>query len=1087
MTLAVDQHYVLPSSVPSALVWLAALAACACWVLAHFIPRLRPRWLRWIVLLGRAGIGFGAMLLVAQALQRVVLFATNWPIWPIALVTALAVEIALGLYALERRSVSRRTGLALAALRVALVLLALGMLAQPVRSVEWSQDIPRYVAVVVDDSASMHVNDTQMPVWEKLRLAETLGVRGASRPYRLDVLATELAALRSTLSEQAEWLDLLAHAKLDIRRRGLHERRKGLHEAADKGAKQVNELLAKLSPRAARGLKLTAPLQAGLADVRTKLASRVRDPLTELAKLAGSDGPDDLVPTHQKLLGSLRRAVGTLLELAPKLETLGQSLDEALYAALPPTDRQQVDAVGGQTRIELALALLRSSGPAQTEKETPALLDRLQGEYALKGYQFASTAVEADLDQWKHRPSPPTTQPASTKPARTTVPASAPTTTSATRPGGPAPAQRDEPAEAQQTNLAAALQKVISDLPAERIAGVLLLTDGRHNAIGQSAESVAQRLGALGVPVCSVLMGSSKPPVDAAIVSVDVPDTVYAKDQMYVTADLKLDGLKGKRVKVALYDEQGKEVDGNTVTVPADSFRTRVQLADTPAKAGHRQYRVAVEAFGGESFASNNEHLFTVSVTDDRVRLLMIEGRPRWEFRYVKNLFAGRDRTVRLQYVLFSPDRIPGVPQRGRVVASASAAVDKTEATALPDVPAEWMKFDVIILGDVAPQYLAPHQQEDIRKFVTDRGGTLIVVGGRAFMPRAYRGTPLAEILPVTWDPLPDDKPARAPDSFRIDLTPEGREHVIVRLGVDADQNKDIWKSIPMIHWRLAGLRAKPGATVLAYALPRKPPPQLTPKDPNDGPSQQLIRRYHRNNALITEQAAGMGQVLMLSFDRTWRMRYRTGDTYHHKFWGQVLRWATANKLPAGTSFVKMGTDRARYWPGQHVRVRAKIVAPDLTPVKSNEVAVKIFQGERLVDRKLMEYRPDSPGMYAADVGPLPAGMYTAELDAPAARDILASENAETVRTDFSVSSSTPAEQVELSADRGLLTALADLTGGTVVDAPRIAEAAAQFGPGVLVRPQRRQYVIWNHWPLLVFILLAATAEWLIRKKVGLA
>ena len=54
----------------------------------------------------------------------------------------------------------------------------------------------------------------------------------------------------------------------------------------------------------------------------------------------------------------------------------------------------------------------------------------------------------------------------------------------------------------------------------------------------------------------------------------------------------------------------------------------------------------------GEVFAQNNAYPITLSVTADRTRVLLIDRRPRWEFRYLKNLLATRDSTVQLQYVL---------------------------------------------------------------------------------------------------------------------------------------------------------------------------------------------------------------------------------------------------------------------------------------------------------------------------------------------------------------------------------------------------------------------------------------------------
>jgi len=69
----------------------------------------------------RAATGAAGLWLLLQALARVLLLATHWPLWPMALLAAMVVEAMVWLYALERRIVSRRMGLTLTALRALLL------------------------------------------------------------------------------------------------------------------------------------------------------------------------------------------------------------------------------------------------------------------------------------------------------------------------------------------------------------------------------------------------------------------------------------------------------------------------------------------------------------------------------------------------------------------------------------------------------------------------------------------------------------------------------------------------------------------------------------------------------------------------------------------------------------------------------------------------------------------------------------------------------------------------------------------------------------------------------------------------------
>ena len=109
------------------------------------------------------------------------------------------------------------------------------------------------------------------------------------------------------------------------------------------------------------------------------------------------------------------------------------------------------------------------------------------------------------------------------------------------------------PPEQQQTDLAAALEKVMADMSEKQLSGILLLTDGRTNG-PHSVEPLVQRLGVQQVPVSSIVFGGTKPPMDAGVISVDAPETVAPKDRVLANAEIKLDGLAGKEARITLND-----------------------------------------------------------------------------------------------------------------------------------------------------------------------------------------------------------------------------------------------------------------------------------------------------------------------------------------------------------------------------------------------------------------------------------------------------------------------------------------------------------------------------------------------------
>ncbi len=1054
MTATALPYYVLPPDVPTVVVLLLAAAAGAAWWALHRWPIWRTTPARRAAsFCVRSVVGAAALMAAAQVLLRALVLVTNWPIWPLALAGGIAVELVLALYALERKTVSKRTGLALASLRVAVILLVLVMLIQPVHSLELSQRLQRYVAVLVDDSASMHLSQRQLTASEKVRIAEMLS--DIRRPHRFEVVHRELTTLHAELAAQADWLATVVKADEAEGKEELGGRREALHEVFSDALDALEAPEKALAAVMGAGA-IPDETRSAVADVKARLTVQVRQRLVDAAAWTERKASDQLAGRGESLLSGVQVSAATVAESLPKIRAAGEKLDEAFYASLAPADRARVDAIARRTRYELARDVLLHRPSEEGETRASFLAD-LQEDYQVKLYTFSSEATETGASGLTERP--PATQPTT-----------APTT---------------QPAKRARTDLGAALEKVRRDFPARQLAGVIVLTDGRHNG-AEGVERLARQFGTQRVPICPVVLGGSRPPRDAAIVALQAPETVFEKTNMYVTAELKLDGLAGQSVRVTLFDGE-KNVDFRTVRVPAETFRTRVQLADEPKSVGLHSYRVELEKFDDEVFRANNTYPLTVSVTDEPTRVLLVEGRPRWEFRYLKNLFTGRDRSVALQYVLFEPDRIEGAEPRKRIPASASGANKSDEATDLPADEAEWMKFDVVILGDVAPAHLTGAHLESVRKFVTDRGGALVLVAGPRYMPHAFGGTAMDELAPATFAAAPA-APADAREAFRILLTSAGRESVIMRQKVDAEENLALWRSVPDVYWRHPTVEAKPAATVLACAMGGEAPAFMK-ADPDAAAEEiaALRRAYERRNALIMHHTVSWGRVLMLGFDRTWRLRYRVGDTHHHKFWGQVLRWATSEKLPAGTPLVRIGTDRPRYRPDERVRVRAKIVREDLSPLISDEVAVKVLDGDKVILRKTLQYVRDSAGMYEGDLGVLPSATYQAELDAPVARRLLARDNTEKVATEFSVDPATSIEQIELTPDRGLLGRLAGLTGGQVSDPPEARRLLGALGEAELVLSQRRQVEIWNSWPLLVVMVLLVTAEWLVRKKEGLA
>lgn len=1070
MILAVTNHFLLDPSIATGTIAAMALLAVGAWVLLHILPPMAWRqgaWRRAAWLAGGTGAGVLAMLAAFQLVQRIVTLATSWPLWALAVMGALLAEAIVALYDYRPRGATRGAMRAMAALRVTLAMTIVAMLAQPVIVYRGSKPAKKQLTILVDTSGSMQLPETQWTAGQKLRMAAVSD--GAGRSGGLGAGRWALESARVELARRNEWLAELDGTDLDQRRgkwaSGYPPMRNALEQAEKTLAEQEQAV-----GQAAGAAKLDAAGTAKLTNVRSYLAT-ARRAVTDGRRATAGPEAAELSANHNRLRKALSDAAGGLRLACSDLEALQDSLDEAQYKALPAEKRKQIDRTSGKTRFELAKDVLRAPAPGGVEKGLP-LLEALSNEFKLTIYTFNAACQEASVEEFLQDAPAATTR---MRPGATTNPA-------------------EFPDAFGRTDLTGALQTAARAGGAAESAGLVVLSDFVHNAtpIRPTGVLLAERK----TPIFSVLIGSTKPPRDAAVLDVEAPESIHVGDKVLARAQLKFDGLAGRTAKVKLLD--GPEVvDTRDVRVPTDRYRCTVELGHQPEAKGRRDYRVEIEPFEAELIETNNRFALSVNVSDERTNLLIVEDRPRWEFRYLKNLFTGRDNAVGLQYVLFRPDRIDADAARALPVIPAAAGrpAGQFQATALPANAQEWNKFDVVLLGDVPPEELGAQNLAVLRKFIVDRGGTLIVIAGPSYMPGSYTDTPLKDLLPVTFAP---DPPAPGPENvggFTFALTAEGLDSVVTHQHVDPERSRGIWQSFPPMYWRRGGVAARPAATVLAYARPVLAAPLFLQDaamaqvlgDEAAALRQEQVRDYQRKNPLIAVHTVGAGRVMFLATDHTWRMRYGVGDRYHHQFWGQVLRWAATTKLSGGGRFARIGTPQSRYSPGQTVRVTARLLKADFTPMVTDAVKADLYLGEKLIDSRKLTASADGPDLYRGRFAPRGGGTYRLVLNAPAMDALIRQDGLDKVTCEFSVESPVPPEQAELAADRSLAASLADETGGQLLEASQaslLTELLKQENEQVR---RERQVGLWDTWPLLAVMLAAVTAEWLLRKRAGLA
>ncbi|MEX2579827.1 MAG: DMT family transporter [Verrucomicrobiales bacterium] len=989
-----------------------------------------------------------------QFLGKVFSLATSWPLIVVALIGGASVEAVLWLYGFEKSLVSKVRGRTLLALRLVALVLLLLVLAQPVRSFLEEREIDREIAILVDESDSMLLADQRLSASEKLDRAALFGVASVQDRPPLREVGQLAREIDDALSRELDAVQ--AAPSLEA---GLENRSDRLPEFFDGLGDRNTELtdaLDKMRERRPPGDV------AGRIDDYLK---RSRDGLTRILaaarQAAESDNPDEFV----RQLNVAREELDGILET---ISSTVAAADDAFYEDLDQEARDRVDEAAATPRIEISRRVLEAplgeNEPGRSDDSSllqGSLLDRLAADYNLRLYRFSRDVEQiANLEDWD---------------------------VSGTLGAAPANAQ---------TDLTGAIEHVIENTSPESLAGVLLLSDGRHNTADLPEDGLRQ-LAVQNTPLSAVPIGGDIGPVDISLLDLAAPESIYLDDRVVVAAEAKLNGFLGEKVTAELISG-GEVVDTATIDATDVNFRTELRFVHRPEEKGIVDYRVRLEPDEREIFQDNNVWDFKVAVTDDRTNVLLVDGLPRWEFRYLRNLFYGRDKSVHLQYVLLDPDEIARSRGPEPIAASATRPFGEAEATRLPTSPKEWQLFDVIILGDIPPAALGIRDWLAIEEAVTRRGALLLCVAGPRYMPHGHDSDVLQNLLPITYDADASVRFDSPEPAYKIELSSAGRNHPVTSQSSSPALNLDRWASFPAMDWRFTGGEVKDTAEVLAYARPVGTPSIAEALSTDGSPDsveaaiEQLANRqeFEQDHALVSTIRAGLGKVMMMHFDQTWRFRYGVGDTYHHRFWGQVTRWGAGPNLRSGNEFVRVGTDRLSYTPSDPVEVTAKVLDEERRPVTDTELDVEAWKdGERFL-RQRLSYRSDSSGLYETSLGGLSGeGEYELKLvgDAVARSVEISDDGSDEVATELLVlTTRNPIELAELTADRDFLNRAAGLTGGRVAELHNLETLLSSFGEPKETLVERRNVTLWDTWPMLLAFLGFLTTEWILRRRSGL-
>jgi uncharacterized membrane protein len=617
--------------------------------------------------------------------------------------------------------------------------------------------------------------------------------------------------------------------------------------------------------------------------------------------------------------------------------------------------------------------------------------------------------------------------------------------------------QRLESAEALTfagtgTRLGDALSRARDELAGLPLSGLILVTDGADTSEATLEESLTA-LKAESVPVFPIGVGDEAMTRDIQVSRVETPRTALKGTSLVVDVVITQTGFEGQTLPVVV-ESEGRIVETQDIPMPADGEAKTVRVRFKVDEGGPRRFKFRIPEQPGEQVTQNNSREQVIEVLDRRIKLLYLEGEPRFEAKFIRQALE-KDPNVQVVLLQRTAAATPSSPPK-----FLRLGIDTPDELieGFPPTEEALFQYSGIILGSVEASAFTSEQLRMIAEFVGRRGGGLLVLGGgRSFVEGGWGGTPVAEALPVTLDGATPQggyfselavMPARA-----------GMAHPVVQLAPTEVASNEAWRKLPPLTSVNRIQTVKPGASTL-----------LIGEDKNGA---DLV--------VLAAQRYGRGKAIAFPVQDSWLWRMHATmpveDTTHHDFWQRLLRWVV-DGVPGR---VDLTTSPERVEPGEPVTLTAQIADKTFQDISDARVVAVLRSPTGRVTEVPMSWTVKRDGEYSAMVTPDEEGPYEVRVSATRGDESLGSDTGH-IRT-----APSDREYFDPVLRTSLLQRLADETGGQFFrsgDTAKLSDALTLSGRGVTVVEEKD---LWDMPVIFLLLVTLAGSEWIYRRARGLA
>jgi hypothetical protein len=340
--------------------------------------------------------------------------------------------------------------------------------------------------------------------------------------------------------------------------------------------------------------------------------------------------------------------------------------------------------------------------------------------------------------------------------------------------------------ETDGTRLFSALSATLADVSPDRVAGAIMITDGRVHDVPADAAALG-----FAAPLHALITGH-KDEIDRRVVLTQTPRFGIVGQSQTIGFRVEDQGAKVGSAQITV------RRDGEVLEQRAVAVGTDVKVTVPIPHAGQNIVEVEASPLEGELTQVNNRAVISIDGVRDKLRVLLVSGEPHAGERTWRNLLKS-DASVDLVHftILRPPEKQDGTP------------INELSLIAFPTRELFQQKiseFQLIIFDRYARQGVLPMIYFDnIAKYVRDGGAVLIAAGPDYASPTSIWRTPLDAILPAE----PSGDVTEQP--FRPSLTEAGKRHPVTRGLEGSESNPPQWSQ----WFRLVDTKRNNGTSVM--------------------------------------------------------------------------------------------------------------------------------------------------------------------------------------------------------------------------------------------------------------------------------